>query len=262
MLRLLNSFVGVITQYHQEKLGPSIDKPQNIEQITSLPHEAMVTELTSYIYKATERNETRRPLLLYILNGIERLKSLIDSTDPIADAAVVLIKRQLVDLIVHLKNLLTVSHSTLQTISYNNKDIELHGFVRGVFSGYSLCTSGQIIESTVFPSLGLKPNANNDAIEKALCCIIDEHVKMVQSQCEVRLLKLKVHSLEATAMLPSQPSWAASAAPAPQKLRRPGQLSTHSIFSLPPGFEDFVMNLLAPPEDENPAGNYSPTREI
>jgi hypothetical protein len=86
--------------------------------------------------------------------------------------------------------------------------------------------------------------------------------KMVQSQCEVRLLKLKVHSLEATAMLPSQPSWAASAAPAPQKLRRPGQLSTHSIFSLPPGFEDFVMNLLAPPEDENPAGNYSPTREI
>lgn len=256
--RLLDSFAATIIEYHQQKTR-SNTPPSNVSTITHQEHQAMIVELTDYIMNATKQDETRRPLMLYILHGADQLKYLVDCTTPLDPEATPLLKRQLTDLITNLKKLVSTSHSTLTTVHYNNKEVPLYGCLRGLFTGYSLSISGRVLSEKIFPVLGLTYDTSPETIEGMINGIIDDHLEIIQLQHELHTLKETIHPdiTHAQSNL-IEPSMLTSTHRSPAQAGMPHRSSTFGIsgFFFPPNdITKFFSGLFPKAADANQTSN-------
>ena len=118
------------------------------------------------------------------MHNVSLLKSSFDNQAPIDEESLILLKKQLIQFTIDIQTLLATSQSTELTIKYNTRDVKIFGFMRAVWRGYSLCTSGLLLQNTLFPTLRLPINAPIDKINQVISDIFNEHnlILLVKAQ--------------------------------------------------------------------------------
>ncbi len=176
---LLDSSVLVIVRYHKAKLpkhpNTEADTRHNLLQ---MPHAKMISELTDLIHTAVttnDRDEARRPLLMYVLHHVDQIRSFVDSQTPLEDEAINLLEANLTQFIANIQCLLLQPQRLEKTFSYNQKEVKLYGLMRGAINFYSLCTSGAILQDTLFSALLLPTDASPDNMKRTITDMISHH---------------------------------------------------------------------------------------
>ena len=153
------------------------------QALTDKPIKEMREALTNLIDASTKSIETRKPLLMYVLHNICLLKSLVDPQSLIDEVALADINKQVQQLIIDLQILLNTSQSSTITLKYNNQNETVYGLTmpmwRGGFTlwtGPSLCISGQIIKQTLFETaLKLPVTADLEIIQQTIGSMFTEY---------------------------------------------------------------------------------------
>jgi hypothetical protein len=187
LTELLRSCITVIVRYHQQ-VSSNVEglEVEKIDLLLTRTKEQMQQELLHLVMASTETVQTRRPLLQYICYAIDLLRALKDSDTTFFEANAKQTAAELQTLFISLKTLLTTSQQRVVLIKYKDICIEIYGLINGVWPVCSLCTSGRVIESTLFPALRLRPaEADAERIQLALDDLLNEHalsLKLKDSQ--------------------------------------------------------------------------------
>jgi|GEM_PF-6322845 len=191
---LRNSLTTVIVRYCIQNTPPAVafNKQEQLQAILSKSSEDMLTELDTLILESTQENETRRPLLHYLLHGIKQINLFLDCHEPASEEQASTLQDQLVQLIVNIQHLLKTPQSATVLVNHDGNEQAITGLIRGVFQGYSFCKSGAILNETLLLS---------KATQETIPLII---AGMIKIQC----LQQEIHQLQAalkeTALKPLQ----------------------------------------------------------
>lgn len=177
---LLETLVTVIVRYHDQKRElPAAQESEQVHALLDKPHAELYKTLHNLVEASTANDKARLSLLMYTLHTVDLLKSLFDSQTPTEEEPLNLIKKQVLQFIVDVQTLLTTSQSSELIIKYNNHDTRMYGFMRAAWRGYSLCTSGHILQQTLFPTLRLPSDATLDKVDVVINDIFKEHTLLL-----------------------------------------------------------------------------------
>lgn len=207
LTELLRSCITVILSYHQEVSGTVGGlQVETIDRLLTKSKEEMQQDLLALVMVSTEAVQTRRPLLQYICYAIELLRELKDSDTTFFQTNAKKTASELQALFLSLRTLLITSQQRLVPIKYKNIYIEIYGLMNGVWPVNGLCTSGGLIESTLFPALRLRPaEAEAERIQLALDDLLNEHsisLKLKESQEALERARMLIPAMERTLLGP------------------------------------------------------------
>lgn len=207
LTELLRSCITVILSYHQEVSGTVGGlQVETIDRLLAKSKEEMQQDLLALVMVSTEAVQTRRPLLQYICYAIELLRELKDSDTAFFQTNAKKTASELQALFLSLRTLLITSQQRLVPIKYKNIYIEIYGLMNGVWPVNGLCTSGGLIESTLFPALRLRPaEAEAERIQLALDDLLNEHsisLKLKESQEALERARMLIPAMERTLLGP------------------------------------------------------------
>lgn len=151
---LIDKIVQIIVSYNETQTNTNTPP----ELYLNKSSEQMQAFLKPLIKEATIVYKTRESLLDYFLFVAKTIKPLADQKNSLTKPEEQHITEVLRLLLNTIKKLLTTSHSNTITIQYDNLTIQIPGFVRGAFSGYSLCNSGQVINRELSDILNMPTN--------------------------------------------------------------------------------------------------------
>ena len=224
---LLTASVTAIIRYHETKIAthPSTES-LTVQQLLAATYPEMMERLSTLISESitAAKDETRRPLLNYLLYITGVLRSFVDQHKPSDDAALINIKLQLLQFFIDIGTLLKTSQSIQLPVHYDEKTVPLFGLVRGILAGYALSDSGTILKNTLFSTLQLAADAQQGVVKIVLNDVIDAHQRMLQVEAReaavhARELQLQARELEMkareTAKSTAQPNLTPSIHPSP-----------------------------------------------
>lgn len=172
---LLNTSISIIVLYREKKLNiDSSTATETTRHLLNKSHPEMIVDLTTYINEAivAAEEDTRRPLMLYVLHIIHLLREFADQPTFLTDTDLTVLKQHLFLFVTDMKLLLSTSQITIQNTSYNETTAPFYGLKRIV---RGLCDSGNIIQETLFSTLNLSVESTPEKIEQALTEVLNEH---------------------------------------------------------------------------------------
>lgn len=188
---LRNSLVTVIVNYHAKKLnGKSSEK---LETLLTTPHTELMLQLKGLIIESTKDDQTRRPLLNFILDNLELVMVTFDKSEqPVSSERALQVKNGLVTFVMSIQQLLNTSQNTEITIAKKEASIKLHGLVKGIWPISSFCSSGALLSDTFLPALKLTQYDNKETVKNTIHELVEnQQLKLLARYQENQITELK-----------------------------------------------------------------------
>ncbi|MDI1352889.1 MAG: hypothetical protein PSV35_09035 [bacterium] len=216
---LLQSLVTVLIRYHdsQSKVIKMIDESDELLVIKKTrEYSAQIFEdvhftshLNSLILVCTKDYPNRSPLLFYLLDRINFLKTILDRKTSFTPIELNSINKQASQMLIDLQQLFLIKKNEIHPASNfkdwnSNKPVSttsLSGFINTAFFGAVYCLSGDIINTEVLFRLGMMPSSPTEeiiAITKALCDAHQNRLLVFELQTQIECLQTQVKDHQET----------------------------------------------------------------
>lgn len=205
---LNNALILIILRYHESQrasiklTGNGKTESDILSELNNQPIPEMLDALQKLIDGSTGVYQTRRPLLNYFQKAVGYTSHLLKSDAALSNEAFSKTKSFLLELVINTQQILAKSKGTKTSVTCDDVNYDLDGLTQGVWAGYGYCTSGTIINKTLFPALyPVTSNTNQQDIESCIDNICQEQqtaLTLKQTQTQLTQAQQKIDALEQT----------------------------------------------------------------
>jgi hypothetical protein len=241
---LLYSLTTVIIRYHDAQARVKKLISESDEELTKRNSRALAkiiidddsvdfkTRLDALIKECPLNQPDRKPFLIFLLNEIISIKSLLNQKKPFDSAQFEEFKKQISKLFIDFNNLLSTPKSSACKITHNKTELApeaictLSGLVNDGWSGGDLCNSGIFLKDEVLERFHVSLISSHSEIVEISAQICSEHQNaLLVDELKAQISHIKTVPQEATVQPETPPGQEIDIA----KLKETNQQLTSSL---------------------------------